>query len=999
MRHLLVFCAFSIALSSYAQRYAFVTYSIDQGLPQSQVTQIAQDKNGFLWVGTLGGLSKFSGVNFVNYAVEDGLLNNRISYLGFINDTLWVGHEGGISFAAKTSFKAVSSSLIESSVKVVDICQYQGKIIVATNGNGLFTYQSNKLIPTRPYFNDTGSNDMSRIRDLEVLNGILYLGTRSGLYKTEDLTHFSIEKGTESFNISGLSLDSKEDMHISTYGMGVQQLGKIRVPSKGSTVDVLLERSKAIYTDHEDNIWLSTKANGAICIRKNHQLLHLSTATGLPVDNVSCVFEDREHNIWIGTEGKGLLRFTGERFVCFSEATGLASDLVMSIVQDNTKRYWFSSYVKGITQWSKAGLHYFDKGAFFEGNTLWCSAKDKAGNLWFGSSTGIAVFDMGGQMKTFTTLTTPLLPGNKISSLYLDSKGRMWIGCKDGVCYFYKGAFFQLSPAEQAVSIRGIRDFSENGGFIYFVGERGLYRVNGSNAQLDTSFFVATPPSAYCVETDSHNRIWIGTEEGLFYLANQTLQLFAFSEDNSSNFINFICRQENYLWVGTNNGVFKFSQLSAISGIHVEAYGKQEGLVSLETNLNSDYIDAHGNFWFGTSAGLMRFNPRKERTPSTVRPGLVFNGLMLNFEEVDLKNYAKNTSSNGIPKDLTLPYSKKNLTFRFTGVSLSNPEMVYYSYRLVGFDDKWSPEIKSSEISYSNLPAGDYIVCVKVRNKYGLHSPILRVPFTISPPYYQTWWFIGLCVILTSLLILGAFTIRIRQIHRRQETERLVYASKLQSLEQQSLNASMNRHFIFNALNSIQYFINTKDRLSANRYLSQFAMLIRKNLDSSNASSNVVSLAEEIERLKLYLSLEAMRFPDRFSYNIEIDEAIHAESTGVPPMMFQPFIENSIIHGILPQNPSIRGEINFVAKLLSEELIEFIISDNGVGYSNSIRKKQLTGDHQSQGTLITSSRIELLRKISGKDFSLVGPEDRLNSTKESIGTTVKIIIALKNLDD
>jgi sensor histidine kinase YesM len=221
--------------------------------------------------------------------------------------------------------------------------------------------------------------------------------------------------------------------------------------------------------------------------------------------------------------------------------------------------------------------------------------------------------------------------------------------------------------------------------------------------------------------------------------------------------------------------------------------------------------------------------------------------------------------------------------------------------------------------------------------------------------------------------------------------------SRLRELEQQSLNASMNRHFIFNALNSIQYFINTSDKLSANKYLTQFAKLIRKNLDSSAEGERNVTLQEEIDRLKLYLSLESMRFKDKFTFSFEIDASIDPEELEVPSMLFQPFIENSIIHGILPQSHRM-GEIVFRATREVDNIV-FVIEDNGIGYEHSIRHKTPDGDHKSKGMSITSSRIDLLRQISGKSLQLIGPVELKNDADESIGTRVTIKIQDNSLED
>jgi LytS/YehU family sensor histidine kinase len=244
-------------------------------------------------------------------------------------------------------------------------------------------------------------------------------------------------------------------------------------------------------------------------------------------------------------------------------------------------------------------------------------------------------------------------------------------------------------------------------------------------------------------------------------------------------------------------------------------------------------------------------------------------------------------------------------------------------------------------------------------------------------------------------LILTVFFIdryRVNRLAQRNYQLRLEYENKLTKLEQQSLNASMNRHFIFNALNSIQYYINSSDKQSANKYLSRFAKLIRKNLDSSHRKDGMVALGDEIERLKLYLDLESMRFENRFDYEINLDAHVEPEMLKVPAMFLQPFVENSIIHGILPLKDR-KGmiKINVTDHL---EHIRIEITDNGIGIEQSVNEKIEEDDHESQGMLITKGRIELLQKISAKSIEMVGPH-QINENNNSISGTVVIFKLIK----
>lgn len=329
----------------------------------------------------------------------------------------------------------------------------------------------------------------------------------------------------------------------------------------------------------------------------------------------------------------------------------------------------------------------------------------------------------------------------------------------------------------------------------------------------------------------------------------------------------------------------------------------------------------------------------------------------------------------------------------FRVVDLQDADGIVLEYQLGSEYREWVPAGSESEISFNQLAPGTYTLAVRAKSSNGNYSDVLTFSFKINQPYYASWWFILLILIGLGLITVGVVRYRIQQIRTKENQNRLELTNRLNSLEQQSLNASMNRHFIFNALNSIQYFINTQDKLSANKYLTKFAQLIRKNLDSSASGENLVPLSEEIQRLELYLTLEAMRFEGRFIYTFEIDPEIELEEIRIPPMLFQPFVENAIIHGILPLE-QLAGEIAFKAELLNENSIEFTITDNGVGYSKSLKEKTSTGDHFSHGTTITKSRIEVIRKISGDVIELEGPKDLLDENKQIVGTIVKIRIQL-----
>ena len=367
------------------------------------------------------------------------------------------------------------------------------------------------------------------------------------------------------------------------------------------------------------------------------------------------------------------------------------------------------------------------------------------------------------------------------------------------------------------------------------------------------------------------------------------------------------------------------------------------------------------------------------------------------MQEFNYPDYSTSLSKNGIPLNLKLPRTKNNLLIELEGISLQNAKELSYQYWIEGLEDKWSPNFQNPQITLSNLPAGNYTLHVRanIQNKIFSNEYILEI--RIAPIFYATWWFLTLVILVIIGIIILVIRFRIKRERIRNYQELLEFKARLTSLEQQSLNASMNRHFIFNSLNSIQYFINMQDRVSANKYLTNFAKLIRKNLDSSSEANSMVSLDEEIERLELYLSLEAMRFKDRFEYRIDTGD-IDTENILVPAMLLQPFIENSIIHGILPDETK-KGLIEL--KIIDKsDYLEVIIEDNGIGIDFSLNKKHnIKGDHRSQGMEITSKRIALLNKISNKNFTMEGPFQIEGDNRLINGTRVILKIPVNDLEN
>ena len=739
------------------------------------------------------------------------------------------------------------------------------------------------------------------------------------------------------------------------------------------------------YIDRSDRIWLSS-LHGIVQLDENRKFKFFDDSKGLPVNTISCFFHDDADNIWVGSLGKGMFRFPSSDFKYYDESTGFPTDLFLGGFQDKKGDYYFATYDKGVVKKTESGEieRIIDQEV-----AVWTALNDLDGKHWFGVSGYLAEVSMDGDVIAHSSLNNENIPGGRITALYRISDNSMYVGGNGGVSIYEDGVFKKLGK-EKDRDMGTVRDFEIMDGDLYCVTNLGLFIYKNDEFVI----YDDVNEVVYNIERDKYGALWYGTEEGLFRIANGKTKRFELLPDPGSNFIDFMNHRDGSLYIGTNNGFFIISNLSK-EKLAIKRYGIWDGVLDLETNQNSGFFDKSGHFWFGTASGLVWYRPDSDVGKST-KPKVNFVSILMNYEPFDYSEYSDEILPDGFPKSMSFPYSKNNLIFELDAVSFEHQKGMKYQFWLEGLNEGWSPLSEAPTITFTSLPAGSYTLRVRAVDMEGWTSDEISIPFAISAPFYRTWWFIVLCAFLIGSIFLLVFRFRIRRLAEINEQEKLIYKSRLLSLEQKSMNASMNRHFIFNSLNSIQYFINTQDRISANKYLTNFANLIRKNLDSATAEGNVVTLEEELERLELYLSLEAMRFKDRFDYVVNVND-VDTESVLIPAMLMQPFIENSIIHGILP-NEEKKGLITIDVEL-KDDYLNITIKDNGIGIHKSLSQKvSMDGDHKSQGMEITSKRIELIQKIANNGISLEGPEEIIGDDGSINGTYVLIKIPSTNLE-
>jgi ligand-binding sensor domain-containing protein/two-component sensor histidine kinase len=925
-----------------------------------------------------GGLSRFDGVNFKNFTTKDGLQNNYI--LALAEDkygNIWVGSNAGLSRFDGKVFTSVSSSEQNLVVGVLSF-DSEGKLWMGTN-EGIVIYENQTFI------NYSGLHKQLT-KDVSCLlpdGDTIWAGSDDGLLKIipENRELFQIRSQHVRNNIRSIC-KSDNKIYIGTYGGGLFLFNGQAFQNIGNPREII----NHVYTDKNGIIWCSTLENGVFTYNpKNGSIKYMNELSGLANNHVRVVYQDDWANIWIGTSGGGVSKYSGKLFETYAKSEGLPDAYIYSVHVDNKKRIWVAT-PKGISILNDSLPDIIRLSALNQTKVKVIN-EDKHGNIWFGTEgKGVYVYD-GTQLRTFNkssglsdnwirdiqfdsnlniwvatagggiTRLSPIesstlkfdltiynnLPDNRLNALHIDKYNRIWFACRsNGVGYILNEQITHFSNENSGLKHLTVRSFTE----------------------------------------DQWGRLWIGTAGGGLYHTSLYDNMFDFRQINtkddlhSDNIYLLIIDKQGNLWAGSESGIDKISFNSDKTINEIKHYGYNEGFSGIETCQNAVSKGVTGDLWFGTINGLMRYQFENKKL-NTEAPKLNLTGITLAYNDIRSTHYDSLFSPDfSLLNNWQLPHYDNHLSFIFTGINLSNPAAVKYSYILSGYESKYSPRNNSGMATYSNIPPGNYIFKVRAVNEDGIWSEVREIPFTILKPYWQTLWFRSILIFLLVFAIWLVFYFRIKSIKRKAqiEKEKLEMEKHLLELEHQALRLQMNPHFIFNCLNSIQASILKNQTNEAKHFLSKFAKLMRKTLEFSR--KEMISIEDEMAFLEDYVLLENLSTGKNINLKIESSPEIEKEFTLIPSLILQPFVENSLYHGF--KNTTI-GEISILFDINNNEL-HIDISDNGIGISNT---KKENNTHQSLALQIITERLKLWGDYN---FSI---EEIIDSSK-ICGTKVQV---------
>ncbi len=320
----------------------------------------------------------------------------------------------------------------------------------------------------------------------------------------------------------------------------------------------------------------------------------------------------------------------------------------------------------------------------------------------------------------------------------------------------------------------------------------------------------------------------------------------------------------------------------------------------------------------------------------------------------------------------------------------SAPKNIQYAYKLEGFDTAWQYVGNQRSATFTNLNPGNYTFRVKATNGdgvWGSNEAVLHM--TVLSPWWRTGWFMGLVLLTLSALGFAFYSYRIWQI-KEKEAIKTSLNKRITEVKMEALRSQMNPHFIFNALTSINLFILKNDTETASYYLNKFSKLMRDVLDHSR--SELISVEEEINTLKLYVDIEKMRFKDNFNFILDIQPTANVADIKIPPLIIQPYVENAIWHGLKHKKDG-KGVLK-IAVFEEADYLHIVVEDNGIGRAKVMeQKKASTTQHKSHGLNVTEERIRFFNETMAAQAS-IETIDLKDNQHNAIGTQINFKIKI-----
>ena len=799
------------------QLLKFKQFSLTEGLSQSSVLCILQDSKGYMWFGTRDGLNKYDGHNFktyrYNYRDKKSISNSFIrSLIEDKNGDIWIGTNNGLNkyIPHEDNFETFkntndSENLIDNEIWSLAIAK-GNYLWIGTNAGlkkfSIDTAKSENIISDSKSYKTALRNQIRSIfvasdNNLWICNreNIALFSVSKNEFKLFSYPETQVRKSTRNY-IPVIYEDKNADIWLGYRdGLAIFNVKKNEFEHFNLASENISSINSEVRTIHQDlfgNIWVGTY-DGLYIINKEKSLITQyvhdeNNLNSISQNSIYSIIGDTKGDVWIGTYAGGI-NYYDRSFDLFKNYYAGANDqklnykVISSIIENKAGNLWIGTEGGGLNFLDKKTgkftyyIHNVNNSNSISTNNVKSLIETKEGNLWIGTHDGGLNF-LNPRKKPYVfkkykqNIKDSLsLSNDRIIALLEDYNKNIWIGTSGAglnMLDVKSNTFLRIKEANSFVG-----DFvfniskTNNKDVLLISGSKGLAKINVDTKKWTLIKYKNKQEEAenttitLCTFEDASKNIWIGTQgDGLYYYNLKTRKSIRFgAEEGLPNQVIYTILPDNYnnLWFSTNKGLSRLN----LETRQFKNFDVSDGLISNEFNYNSKIELKSKELMFGSTNGLVFFNPDKITENAFIPP------VYITSITVNNKPFLSGTI---IDKEITLTHNQNVFGFYFIALSYSQSDKNKYAYKLEGFDKDWNYIGNTKSATYTNLDAGNYVFKVKAANSDGLwNEKGQSINVQIKPPFWKTWW----AYLTYILLFIGAlFLIRkysLLRIHEKNE--------------------------------------------------------------------------------------------------------------------------------------------------------------------------------------------------------------------------------------
>ena len=784
----LLYCLVPASKADPLPNYFFRSWKTENGLPDNAVTAALQTRDGYLWLGTYGGLARFDGVRFVvfNSALETGLESDRITSLAADPaGTLWIGHErGGLTCYRQGRFEPqkVNETGVRRKISASET-DAAGDVWIL-NEEGTLTRVRDGLICSLP--NTDGVAEMARDADGKLWiasGGQLAVLTQGRLETNDPAVYGSYIQGLCGSRDGGIWVAG--DRFLKKWRRGALTADRGNIPLNATLTAMVETRSGCLA--------MGTSNDGLYLLFTNRAMLHFNHANGFPNDWVRCVAEDAEGTLWVGVGSVGVLALRPGNVQTLQADDDWHGRVILSTTVARDGAIWMGSEGAGLYRFQTNEWKVFGESAGLSNLYVWSVSEDMQGRIWAATWGGGIFVRQNNHFSAPPGLESVTVP---MAATLQSHDGVTWIGTASGLLRYQNGAT-QWFGEKEGLKLPDVRTIAEapDGSIWFGMLGGGLGRLqNGVVNQFQKNSGLSSD-YVQCLKFEADGTLWIGTYgSGL-----NRLQHGKFSHITTAQGLpnNFICAMENdaagNFWISSHNGIFRVSPRAlndcadgTTTTVPCQAFGKGDGLPSTECSGGLQPAVgklADGRICFPTSKGLVVLNVSSPEI-NYLPPPVIIEDILASGHPLGYDPQAT--------APLKIPPGQQRFEFHFTGLSFIAPEKMRFQYRLTGWDNDWINAPGDKRVAeYSYLPPGAYTFRVRACNSDGVwNEQGAAVALIMLPRFWQTWWFLT----LATLLAVGIIARTVWHVSRLRMRRKLQAAERQQAIERERTRIAKDIH-------------------------------------------------------------------------------------------------------------------------------------------------------------------------------------------------------------